>query len=345
MQIYRRTVLETLFGIGVASIPFLRHTPARASDAADFYKGKTIRILVGSPPGGGYDLYARMLAPHFAKRLGATVIIENRDGNGGLLALNFLLARPADGLTLMHASAEAATLSQLLERDGSVWDVTKLHWLSKTSSAPKLWFVGKNSKIRSAQDAIAAERVVWSATGPADNISDVAAIISYAIGLKSKIVIGYKGAGDMSLAVVNGEVDAGVLSADSAYNGVKNGDLHPIAVFDSKRWPMLPNVPTLAEAAKIDPDKLWLVKLRQDIGEAQRAMVAAPGMPLDRIAYLRSVWADVLTDPEVIDEGARTKREINFMGGAELQDVISDLMKEAVPRLPEIKRVLLQSYF
>jgi tripartite-type tricarboxylate transporter receptor subunit TctC len=286
-----------------------------------------------------------MLAPHFAHRLGANVLIENRDGNGGLMALNFLLARPTDGLTIMHASAEAAALSQLLEREGSIWDVTKLQWLGKTSSAPKLWFVGKNSAIKTAKDAVAAEPIVWSSTGPADNISDVASIISYAIGLKSKIVIGYKGAGDMSLAVVNGEVDAGILSADSALNGVKNGDLRPIAIFDSKRWPGLPDVPTLAEAAEIAPDKLWLVKMRQEIGEAQRAMVAAPGTPQDRVEYMREVWADVLKDPAVVEEGAKTKREINFMPGGELQTLIGDLMKVAAPRVPEIKHVVLQSYF
>ena len=341
----RRSLVKSLMATGLAGTSLLAGPAQAASAAEEFYKGKTVRILVGSPPGGGYDLYARMLAPHFAHLTGTTAIIENRDGNGGLMALNFLLGRPADGLAIMHASAEAAALSQLLERDGSIWDVTKLRWLGKTSAAPKLWFVGKNSKLRTAQDALKAERLVWASTGPADNISDVAATISYAIGLKSKIVIGYKGAGDMSLAVVSGEVDSGILSADSALNGVRNGDLHPIAIFDSKRWPTLPDVPTLAEVATIDPAKLWLVDLRQKIGEAQRAMVAAPGTPEDRVDYLRQCWTQILTDPTVIEEGAKTKREISYQSGAELQALIGELMKAAATRVPEIKRVFLNSYF
>ena len=345
MTIDRRDLLKTAAGMIAASASTLLPQAAWADEAADFYKGKTVRILVGSPPGGGYDLYARMLAPHLSKRLGATVIIENRDGNGGLMALNFLLSRPADGLTLMHASAEAAALSQLLQREGSIWDVTALNWLGKTSAAPKLWFVGKNSKIRTVQDALAAERVVWASTGPADNISDIAAVISHVIGLKSKIVIGYKGAGDMSLAAVSNEVDSGILSADSALNGVKNGDLRPIAIFDSKRWNRLPDVPTLAEVAKIDPSKAWMANLRQGIGDAQRAMVTNAGVPAARVAYLRSVWTQILTDPEVVEEGARSNREINYMSGAELQSVIGSLMKEAGPRVPELKQVLLNSYF
>ncbi len=335
----RRAALGSFAAVGL-----LPGGLARAA-AADYFRGKTVRILVGSPPGGGYDLYARMLAPHFAQKIGATVIIENRDGNGGLMALNFLLGRPADGLAIMHASAEAAMLSQLLERDGSIWDVTKLHWLAKTSAAPKIWFVGKNSKIRSVADALNADRVVWASTGPADNISDVAAIISDAIGLKSKIVIGYKGAGDMSLAVVSGEVDAGILSADSALNGIHNGDLRPIAMFDSKRWAHLPDTPTLAEVANIKPDKAWLVDLRQRIGDAQRAMVAAPGTGDEYVGFLRQAWSEILAEPAVIEEGVKANREINFQSGADLQEEIAGLMKTAAPRVAEIKRILLNSYF
>ena len=261
------------------------------------------------------------------------------------MALNFLLGRPADGLAVMHASAEAAALSQLLGRDGSVWDVTKLHWLAKTSAAPKLWFTGKNSRIKTIQDALAAERLVWASTGPADNISDVAAVISDAIGLRSKIVIGYKGAGDMSLAVISNEADCGILSADSALNGVRNGDLIPMATFDSKRWPGLPNVPTLAEVAKIDPAKAWLVELRQKIGEAQRAMVAPPTMAPDLVAFQRETWGEILSGPAILEEGAKSRREITFMPGAELQELIGSLMKAAEPRVADIKRVMLNTYF
>src|SRR5262245_50345301 len=183
---------------------------AQGDDAAAFFRGKNVRILVGSPPGGGYDLSARMLAPHLAKRLGATVIVENKPGGGALLALSYMLVQPHDGLHLMLASAEAAIMSELLGREGVTWNVAKLNWLAKVSSAPKLWFVAPDSRVATVADALKADQVIWPATAPADNISDVAAVISHAIGLKSKIVVGYKGAGDMSLAVIRGEADAGV---------------------------------------------------------------------------------------------------------------------------------------
>ena len=322
-----------------------RRVGAAASDAADFYRGKTVRMLVGSPPGGGYDLYARLLAPHLASKISATVIVENKDGNGGLAALATLLVRPEDGLTIMHASAEAAIMSQMLERPGATWDVTMLKWLAKTSTAPKLWYVGADARYPTIKDAVAADRLTWSATGKADNISDVAAIISYVLGLKSKIVFGYRGAGDMSLAVVRNEVDCGILSADSALPNIVNHTVKPVALFAPRRWQHLADVPTLSEAAAVPADKAWIVDLRQKIGEAQRAMVAAPDVPADRVEYLRGVFSEILTDPTVIEEGAKTSREIEFLAGGELQKLVGELMRAAGPRLPEFRKVVLDTYF
>jgi tripartite-type tricarboxylate transporter receptor subunit TctC len=311
--------------------------------AAEFYRGKTVRILVGSPPGGGYDVYARLVAPTLGAKLNATVLVENKDGNGGLAALATLLVRPADGLTIMNGSAEAAIISQMLARPGAIWDVTKLNWLAKMASAPKLWFVGKEARYPSVADAMKAERLTWSATGPADDISDVQATISYVLGLKSKIVIGYRGSGDMSLAVIRNEVDSGLLSADSALPHIDS--IKPLALFGARRWKHLPDVPTLSEVSSLPADKTWIVTLREQIGEAQRALVAAPDVPANRVDYLRGAFAEVLTDPAVIEEGAKTNREIEFMSGADLQQLVGDLMKAAGPRLADFHKIVIETYF
>jgi tripartite-type tricarboxylate transporter receptor subunit TctC len=330
-------------GVAAAAVTLAAPRPVRAETAAAFYRGKTVRVLVGSPPGGGYDIYARLVTPALSQKLGATVLVENKDGNGGLAALATLLVRPADGLTIMNGSAEAAIISQMLARPGATWDVTRLNWLAKMASAPKLWFVGKEARYRSVAEAMQADPLTWSATGPADDISDVQATISYVLGLKSKIVTGYRGSGDMSLAVIRNEVDAGLLSADSALQHIDQ--ITPLAVFGAKHWKHLPDVPTLREAATLPADKTWIVTLREQIGEAQRAMVAAPDVPQDRIDYLRAAFAAVLTDPTVIEEGARTNREIDYMSGADLQRLVGDLMKAAGPRLAEFHKIVLDTYF
>ncbi|HEX3506732.1 MAG TPA: tripartite tricarboxylate transporter substrate-binding protein [Xanthobacteraceae bacterium] len=314
------------------------------TNPAEFYRGKTLRILVGSPPGGGYDVYARLIVQPLATKLGASVVIENNEGNGGLSALAKLLMRPADGLTIMNGSAEAAIISQMLGRPGVTWDVTKLNWLAKMAAAPKLWFVAKDSPhIPSIAAALQADPLTWPATGPADDISDVEAVISYVLGLKSKIVTGFSGSGNMSLAVIRNEVNCGLLSADSALPHLDS--IKPLALFGRKRWSHLPDVPTLREAVTIPADRMWAVRLREDIGEAQRALVAPPGVPPDRVAYLRDVLAEVLADPAVVEEGARTNREIEFMSGADLQKLVGDLMEAAGPRLPEFHKIVLDTYF
>jgi tripartite-type tricarboxylate transporter receptor subunit TctC len=243
----------------------------------------------------------------------------------------------------MNGSAEASILSQMLDRPGVTWDVTKLRWLAKLASAPKLWFAGKTARYPTVADARNANRLTWAATGPADDISDAEAVISYVLGLKSKIIPGYRGSGDMSLAVISNEVDCGLLSADSALPHIDS--IKPLALFGARRWRHLPDVPTLNEAAPLPADKAWIVELREQIGDAQRAMVAAPDVPADRVEFLRGAFAEVLTNPKVIEEGTRTNREIEFMSGSDLQRMVADLMKAAGPRLSEFKKIVLDTYF
>lgn len=346
MKLDRRALIHGLGAVaGIAPFSVGAPTLAQQLDYREYFKDKTVRLLVGSPPGGGYDLYTRMIAPYLAKRLGCLVIVENRSGGGGLLALSYMLTRPADGLTLMLASAEAATLSQLLQREGTNWDVGKLQWLARVGSSPKIWFVGRNGKYKDFDGLKSAPQITWAATGKADNISDVASVISYISGLRSRMIVGYRGAGDMTLAVVRGEVDSGVLSADSALPNIRNGELIPVATFDSKRWAPAPEVPSIYEIVKVDPAKRWISDVRQQIGEAQRALVAAPDTPPGLVEYLRQVSQDVLTDPVLIEEGRKTNRELDFLNGAELQKQLLEAMKITPSQREDMKRIMLDMYF
>lgn len=333
-------------GAAVTAAALTMAPAAHAEDAAAFYKGKVVKILVGSPPGGGYDAYARIIAPHLAKKLGAEVIVENRPGGGGLLALNMLVAGKADGLTLMHVSGEGAIMSQLTNRAGARWDVRKLVWLGRTAQERKIWFFSTKSKLKTIGDALKATEIKWSATGPADNISDVEAIVSNVLGLKSKIVTGYKGARGMALAVIKGETDAGVLSSSSAARLIKSGRLKGIAVVSRTRTPHLPDLPTIFEAAKVPADKAWWIDFREKVGEAQRALVTTPGVPADRVAFLRKAVHAVLTDPAVVAEAKKRRRIITYLPGAELEKVVVEALNLVKgERLELVKQVILKKYF
>ncbi len=342
-----RTVgLRQWIGAGLAAAALAVTPAAHAQDAASFYKGKTVKILVGSPPGGGYDAYARIIAPHLAKKLGAEVIVENRPGGGGLLALNMLVTGKPDGLTLMHVSGEGAIMSQLTNRAGARWDVRKLVWLGRTAQERKVWFFSTKSKLKTLDDALKAQEIKWSATGPADNISDVAAIVSHVLGLKSKIVTGYKGARGMALAVIKGETDSGILSSSSAARLIKSGRLKGIAVVSRTRTPHLPDLPTIFEAAKVPADKAWWIDFREKVGEAQRALVTTPGVPADRVAFLRKAVHEVLTDPAVLAEAKKRRRIVTYLPGAELEKVVVDALNLVTgERLELVKQVILKKYF
>ena len=122
-------------------------SPAAAQDSEQaFFAGKTVRFVVGFGPGGGYDTYARMLAPYLSKTLGATVIVENRPGAGGLVALNGVYISPPDGLTMMIVNGTGAAFSQLTDQQGARYDLGKLGYVATLSAPPSLWTAGDQGR-------------------------------------------------------------------------------------------------------------------------------------------------------------------------------------------------------
>ncbi len=175
----------------------------RAQDSGEaFYAGKTLRLVVGYGAGGGYDAYARLLAPHLKARLNV-VVVENRPGGGGLTALNQVAAGKADGLTLMIIDGQAAALGQLLDQPGVRFDLNRLTWLGRVVAEPRILLWSARSPFRTMADGINAPRPLkWAASGKTDSIADVIAFASEALGLNSKIIIGYKGSRG---AIVSGQ--------------------------------------------------------------------------------------------------------------------------------------------
>jgi tripartite-type tricarboxylate transporter receptor subunit TctC len=178
-------VLSSALALAVA-------TPAaRAQDAERaFFGGKTVRMVVGYGPGGGYDAYARMVAPHLSKVLGASVVVENQPGAGGLVALNRIYTAAPDGLTMMIVNGTGAALSQLTEMAGVRFDLAQFGYLGTVSASPWMWLVGPASTIKTPQDAMKlGKRMNWAASGPADGLSDGAAFACEALALDCHVLI------------------------------------------------------------------------------------------------------------------------------------------------------------
>lgn len=335
-----RTITK-IFAGAFASLA-LASTGAIAQNAdANYYKGKTVKIIVGYGPGGGYDTYARMLAPHFARKLGATVVVENQPGAGGLNALNKLAAAAPDGLSMMLVNGTAAAMSQLSGLKSVRYDLGKMSSLGTVAKSPWVWMVHKDSPIKTPQDAIKlGKEIKWAASGPIDGLADGAWFTCEALGLKCNVVIGYKGSNDAGRAVMQGEMDAIYVSDTSAFNYSKTGNVRAVAVINRKPSRFFKDLKPIYETMKLSKDAEWLFDFHSTVEDLGRILVAAPNMPAGRLAVLQKAVADVLTDKEVIAQGEKGRRYIEFVDAARTQKNIKTVVEVAPQEKARIRKVL-----
>ena len=338
--IWRRRLL--LGALALAACAACRSPGARAQDAERaYFGGKTVRLVVGYGPGGGYDAYARMIAPHLSKALGASVVVENQPGAGGLVALNRLTTAAPDGLTMMIVNGTGAALSQLTEQAGARYDLAQLGYLGTVSASPWMWLVGPNSAIKAPPDAMQrGKRMNWAASGPADGLSDGAAFSCEALKLDCHVVLGYAGSNQAALAVAQGEMDAIYVSDTSANNYVTSGQLHVVAAMGRRKSRFFPDAPTIFEAVKLTADQQWLFDFRGKLEDLGRILLVPAGMAPGRLAALQAAVKETLNDPALIAEGEKSQRYIDYLDAAttrrNAQDVVSDISPEQRKRVQDI---------
>jgi tripartite-type tricarboxylate transporter receptor subunit TctC len=331
----RLTMIRAMVvGLGASVLMSLGGLQAQAEDAAAFYRGNTIRFIVGSGTGGGYDLFARLLAPHVGARTGATVIVENLPGAGGLIALNREYAAKPDGLQVMIVNGVAAAMSQIIEMDSVRYDLAKFGLLGIVNAEPWVWLVSAQSKYKSAREAIDdGQQITWGGSGIISGLSDGAAMTCDALGLKCRIVSGYPGSSEVAIALGRGEVDALYVSELPAQNYVASGLGRNIAAMSRQRLRTFPDVPTIFEIMKLTPEQTAKINFRIAIDELGRIFVVPPDTPRDRLAYLQGVFRDVMLSPEVIAEVEKRNLYIDYRSPAETQALITSIFKGLTPEM------------
>ena len=329
-----------LSGLAVLVACLSGAAPALAEDAqqAAYFRGKTIKFIVGTAPGGGYDSYARLLAQPLAKAFEATVVVENQPGAGGLTALDRIYAAPPDGLQIEIVNGASASLSQLLGEAAVRYDLAKIGYLATAASSPWLWLVNVNSPWKSVPDAVKAKaKIRWSAVGPIDGLSDGAAFTCEALKLDCQVIMGYGASNEAAAAIAKGEMDSLYVSDTSANSYVKAQTARAIGVMGRKRSRFFPELPTVYEQMAVTADQAWWFDLHNSIENLGRILVVPSGMPADRLAFMQEVTKRVLTDPALIAEGERTQRYIDYLGPNETRDAavkvvsaLSDAQKQQV---------------
>lgn len=304
---------------------------ARA-DEAEFYKGKTVKMIVGFGPGGGYDAYARMLAPHLGKRLGATVVVENQPGAGSLAALNRLHVAPPDGLQMMLVNGTAAALSQIVGVSAVKYDLGKMTHIATVSVSPWVWLVPKGSSIQSIDDARKLSGdLLWGAGGPIDGMSDGAQVTCEALALKCRVVLGYKGSNDVALALARNEMASLYVSDTSANNYVRAGDVRPVANMSRKRSRFFPDLKTVFELEKLSPESEWLFDFHSTVQDLGRIITLPPNIPAARLAFLQEAAKQTLTDKELIEEGEKSQRYIDYVDAAATTKNVDKVINQLTP--------------
>ena len=320
---------------------------AAAESAAAFFQGKQVRFYTMGSPGGGYDTYMRALIPHLERKLGARMLPTNEPGAGGLIAVNRTVNAPADGLTILLVGGETLVTAQLYDAPGVNYDVRKLTWLARVSSEAKVALLGPKSPYNSVADLVkSVTPVTWAGSSKIDGNTDFTAIMAHALGMKSKMIVGYKGTGDMNLAIQRGEVDGRVVSEESAaLYGPSNG-MRVVAVLARTRVEQFPDAPTLFESAKLAPAQARLIDWRASIAGLGRLMVVTPGTPPERIDLLQKTLAEIIRDPAFVAEAKRLSLSANHAGADEVRATVEQAMTLLDKAgLAEIRQIALDRYY
>jgi tripartite-type tricarboxylate transporter receptor subunit TctC len=302
---------------------------ARAQDPAAFYAGKSIDLQIGYSVGGGYDLYGRLLARHIGRHIpgNPTIVPKNMEGAGSLRLANFLYAAaPRDG-TVFGTTARGIAFDPLLNQNGAQYDATKFSWIGSANNEVSVCVALTNVGITNF-DAIYTKTLTIGSTGTADDTYQFPAVVNAVLGTKFKIITGYPGGNDVSLAIERGEVDGRCGWSWSSLTTtrptwVATKKIVVLVQMSLAKHPELPDVPLIMDLAKTEEQReiFKLIFSRQVMG---RPFLAPPGIPADRLAALRKAFDDTMADKDFIAEAAQNKIEINPVSGEQIQALVKE---------------------
>ena len=320
-------------------------TPADA-DAA-FYQGKQGRLFTMGSAGGGYDTYTRTVSAFLEKRIGARLIPTNETAAGGMIAMNRMVNAPPDGLTLLLTGGEGLVTAQLYGLSGVNYDVRKQVFLARVSGEDKVAVVGPQSPYKSVADLQTLDRqALWAGSGKADNNTDFSAIMCFALGIKCKMILGYKGTGGMNMAIQRAEVDGRVISDEAAALYGPSSGMRILTVLARKRSEKFSEVPTIFEAAKLTAEAERLLDWRANIAGLGRVILTTPGTPKERVDYLRAALADVLRDPAFIAEMKKFNLAAGYLSADDVQAAVEKAMTTLdASGLAAMKDIALNRYY
>jgi tripartite-type tricarboxylate transporter receptor subunit TctC len=313
--------------------------PAFAQAPSESCQGKSLTIIVGSPPGGGYDTFGRLIAEHFGKFIPGrcSIVVQNMPGAGSLRAANFLFQQaPSDGMTIGMIQANLV-LNQAFGSDNVNYDLRKFHWLGRIDTSVETTIALRSSGVATIQDAKAYQITLAAAT--ANGLTaGFPRVMNAIVGTKFKIIPGYGGMAAIALAVERGEVQGGHMTGSMLLREKRDwlaGDKVSVLVqYSQIRDTSFPNVPAMVEFAE-NPEQKKLLSLFAALTDIGRTLVAPPGVTKERVVTLRAALVSMVKDGAFVADAKQRQIELDTLPGEDLQQLVESSL-DVSPSLAKV---------
>jgi len=325
--------------------------PALADPLADFFAGKQMQFIIPTPTGGSYDAYGRLLAKYIVRYIpGKPSIIDvNMVGAGGIAAAEHVaMMAPKDGTVLTIVSQGLLLLAAGGPQDRAKlpFDIGSLSWIGNLSASNQLIVTWHESAVRTLADARERQSIMGaSGAGSTSVIEPV--LLNQLIGTKFKVVLGYPGSAEMSLAMENHEIDGFAANTWASFKAFKpewisNHSLNLIVQIGLTKDPELPDVPMALDYATNESDRAAL-RILADVSAFGRPIATSPGVPPERLAAIRHAFDAALADPEFKAEAAKEGLELSTMNGTEVESVVNSVVRAPAPVLDRVAKAMAAS--
>ena len=317
---------------------------ARADEVADFYRGKSISLVIGTSAGNDYDYRGRLIARYMGKYIPGepAIVPRNMPGGGGIQAANWVAnLAPRDG-TVLHMIMQNMMSSQAIAAPGVEFDTRKFAWIGNTTSAPNVINSWYTSGVTSIEQVKTRELVVGAPMGTAGALYP--ALLNAVADTRFRIVTGYPGGNEVNLAMERGEVDGRGSNSWASWKStkpewLKDRKINILVQVGLKRHRDLPDVPLLLELAKNEADRKLLEFFSADT-DLSRSLVTTPGVPPERVEALRRAFDAMMKDPEFLAEAAKAGMDISPATGEESQKIADAIVNTPADVVARAKQLI-----
>jgi tripartite-type tricarboxylate transporter receptor subunit TctC len=325
-------VFATVIGLG---------SQAAAQTPEEFYKGKSIDLVIGYPPGGSNDTWGRILARHLGRHVPGkpNIVPKNMPGAGSFLAVNQVFnISPKDG-SVIAIGAPTMPLDEKLGSQGVRFKTAELNWIGRIDSLINMVFMWKTSPVKTFADAQRIESTL-SGTGAGSTVSIYPTVMNNVFATRFKLIMGYRGSNEAMLAVERGEVEGHSTSWTALKvahpDWIRDKSVAILVQFSLKRHAELPDVPTAVDLARNDEERAILAAI-MNAAEVGTAFFTTPGVPADRLTALRRAFDATMADADFLADAQRTKLGVSPLTGEELQKLVVEVSNLSPALLEKVR--------